>query len=216
MRRDGRVPVLRLSTVRVRHAVAADLPALAGTLARAFADDQLFSWVYESVAGDARERRLEAFFDVCLRAGLTRGHTYAAEGDVAAALWAPPDVGVFDDAHVEELILLLAGHLGGRAELVGEAFSTISDAHPHDVPHFYLFVLGTAPDARGRGIGGALLRHVLATCDRDGLPAYLESSDPRNVPLYERHGFRVLSELEVVPGGPVVRPMWRDPRPSVT
>ena len=211
MRRDGRLPVLRLSTVRPRHAVAADVPALARTLGRAFADDQLFSWIYDAVAGDARERRLEAFFEICLRSGLRRGHTYAVPGDAAAAVWAPPDVGVFDDEHVTELVTLLAGHLGARAELVGEAFTTISDAHPTDVPHFYLFALGTLPEERGHGLGGALLSHVLATCDAEGLPAYLESSDARNLSLYERHGFRVLSELEVVPGGPVVRPMWRDP-----
>jgi len=154
---------------------------------------------------------LEAFFDVCLRAGLQRGHTYLVGAGEATAVWAPPDVGVFDDDHVEELLLLMAGHLGGRAELVGQAFLTITEAHPHDVPHFYLFALGTAPEARGRGLAAALLRRVLDVCDADGLPAYLESSDPRNVPLYERHGFRVLSELEVVPGGPVIRPMWRDP-----
>jgi ribosomal protein S18 acetylase RimI-like enzyme len=195
----------------VRHAVAADLPALAATLGRAFADDQLFTWVYEGSAGDALERRLTSFFDVCLRAGLRRGHTYAVDGDVGAAIWSPPDVDVFDDEHLEELVLLLAGHLGARAELVGEAFTLLGEAHPHDVPHFYLFVLGTRPDHRGAGVGSALLRHVLDTCDAEGLPAYLESSDPRNVPLYERHGFRVLQELEVSPGGPTARPMWRDP-----
>lgn len=195
----------------VRHAVAKDVPALARTLGRAFCDDQLFSWVYEATTGDALARRLEAFFDVCLRTGLRRGHTYATDGDAGAAIWAPPDVEVFDDEHLEELVLLLAGHLGGRAELVGEAFARLSEAHPQDVPHFYLFVLGTDPDRRGEGLGTTLLRRVLDTCDGEGLPAYLESSDPRNVPLYERHGFHVVQELEVAPGGPIVRPMWRDP-----
>ena len=44
------------------------------------------------------------------------------------------------------------------------------------------------------GLGSALIKHGLRQCDAQGLPAYLESSHPRNVPLYERHGFRVVSQ----------------------
>ena len=47
-------------------------------------------------------------------------------------------------------------------------------------------------------------------CDAEGLSAYLESSDLANVPLYERHGFRVTGEV-VIPDGPVIPLMWRDP-----
>lgn len=196
----------------VRHAVAGDLPALARTLARAFADDATFRWMYDGDADEVLEARLTSFFDVCLRTGLQRGHTYAADGDAAAAVWAPPDVEVFDEAHLEELVLLLAGQLGTRAQVIDEAFARIGERHPRHVPHFYLFILGSDPDQRGAGLGTALLHHVLGTCDAEGLPAYLESSDPRNVPLYERHGFRVIDEVEMAPGGPVMRPMWRDPR----
>ena len=64
--------------------------------------------------------------------------------------------------------------------------------HPKE-PYWYLPLIGVDPARQGKGLGGALLRHQLAICDRDGAPAYLESSNPRNISLYERHGFAALS-----------------------
>jgi GNAT superfamily N-acetyltransferase len=58
--------------------------------------------------------------------------------------------------------------------------------------------------AQGRGLGSALLRHVLATCDGDALPAYLEATNPRNRDLYARHGFDV---VEVIQAG-TSPPLW--------
>jgi ribosomal protein S18 acetylase RimI-like enzyme len=67
------------------------------------------------------------------------------------------------------------------------------------------------PNAQGRGLGGALMRHAVARCDDEGLPAYLESSNPRNIPLYGRHGFEVMGRIQVG-SGPLVTPMLRHRR----
>lgn len=63
----------------------------------------------------------------------------------------------------------------------------------------------------GRDQGSTLLRHALARCDRDHVPAYLESSNPANVPLYERHGFAVLDTIQVGSSPPIF-PMLRSAR----
>jgi ribosomal protein S18 acetylase RimI-like enzyme len=84
--------------------------------------------------------------------------------------------------------------------------------HPKTPQHWYLAVLGTAPDAQGRGLGSAVLGPVLEQCDRDGVGAYLESSKERNIDFYARHGFRVLEELRLL-RGPKMWKMWREPRP---
>ena len=59
--------------------------------------------------------------------------------------------------------------------------------------------LGSASDPahQGTGIGTALLEPVLATCDRDGVPAYLESSKEANVPYYERFGWKVTAKASI-------------------
>jgi ribosomal protein S18 acetylase RimI-like enzyme len=75
-----------------------------------------------------------------------------------------------------------------------------------------LEMIGVRREAQGRGIGEQLLAPMLDHIDRLGCPSYLESSNPRNVSLYERHGFVVLAEVEMLEDGPVVRPMLRPPR----
>jgi GNAT superfamily N-acetyltransferase len=74
--------------------------------------------------------------------------------------------------------------------------------------HFYV-----DPGHQGRGHGSALLQHALRRCDRGQAPASLESTDPANIPLYERHGFRVLVTIQVGSSPPIF-PMLRAPRPA--
>ncbi len=80
--------------------------------------------------------------------------------------------------------------------------------------HYYLFAIGVRPEAQGRGIGSALLRHVLPECDRARVPAYLENTNARNIPLYLRHGFEVTQELTLPFGGPKLWLMLRQPQGS--
>jgi ribosomal protein S18 acetylase RimI-like enzyme len=148
---------------------------------------------------------------VSLDIGFPHGHVYSCGSNAGAAIWSPPDVEIFDDSAVTTFFTLLGEQLGARAEEIGTGLMKVSEAHPHDEPHFYLFVLGTASAHQSSGVGSKLIGDVLDRCDRQGLGAYLESSNIRNVPFYERHGFRVLSEVHA--GGDfVARPMWRDPR----
>lgn len=193
----------------VRFALRADLDRLAASLADAFSDDPMMTWMYADAA--RRPEMVHRFMRAALDIGFPHGHVYAAAGDTAAAIWSPPDVEMFDDAALGTLFGLLTEQLGDRVGEVGEGLTRIGEAHPHDRPHFYLFVLGTAGPSQSRGIGSALITEVLGRCDRQGLGAYLESSNVRNVPFYERHGFKVLTEVKLSQDF-VARPMWRDPR----
>lgn len=86
-----------------------------------------------------------------------------------------------------------------------------SEARYPRQPHRYLYLVGVEPGRQGRGTGSALVRAGLEACDRDRMPAYLESSKERNVPLYERHGFRVVERLDRGRSAPSMWLMWRDP-----
>ena len=77
--------------------------------------------------------------------------------------------------------------------------------------HCYLQLIGVDPAHQGKGIGSALLSQILNDCDAQRLPAYLEATSPRNLPLYKRHGFEALGRIQVADSPPVV-PMRRNPK----
>ena len=85
----------------------------------------------------------------------------------------------------------------------------MDEAHPEE-PHWYLPLIGTDPTQQGNGFGSALLDHTLAICDQQNVPAYLEATSPRNIRLYQRHGFVVLGTIQIG-GSPPITPMLRKP-----
>jgi ribosomal protein S18 acetylase RimI-like enzyme len=197
--------------VTVRQALRADLPELSHALAEAFVDDPMMVWIAGGRDADARRAIFApGFFLPCLAAGLGRGHTYTTSDRTGAAIWSPPETHFFDEAHGAAFGEAVKGHAGTEAVMrLVSLGAMVGGHHPYDIPHFYLFVLGTT--TKGHGIGSDLLRPVLDRCDADGLPAYLESSNSRNVGFYERHGFQVQWEERPSDDGPLLRGMWRVP-----
>ena len=195
----------------VRVAGRADAGRLAGALAQAFWDDPLVEFLLpDGVA--SRERRLQTLFTMTMRSPLAKGHVYTAGDGCAAAVWKPPGAWQDTPADLARSLPLGVRALRGRAVRGLSFLLDVEKQHPKDPPHWYLAVLGTEPDSQGKGHGSALLRPILERCDTEGLPAYLESSKERNVPFYERHGFRVTREHDVKKGGPRLWLMWREPR----
>lgn len=198
-------------SIEVRKAGPPDVPALTGVLARAFDDDPMANWF---VAQDKRrEERLAHMHRVELeKISLPHGEVYTTAGLQGAALWAPP--GRWKMGTLQQLMLLpamLRAVTLRRVPKVLHGIDAVEKKHP-STPHWYLFVLGTDTPHQGKGVGSALLRPVLDRCDREGTPAYLESSKEKNLPLYERHGFRVTAEMIVPHGGPKIWLMWRKPQ----
>ena len=195
----------------VRRASAADVPALAAMLARAFYDDPVASWAFRN--DRVRPRALERFQSARLRQLMGGQEIWTTDELTSAALWALPKRWRMSPRETAMLVpCFLHPLLALRGPLVGIGWEGMERAHPRHPPHFYLAVLGTEPDAQGQGLGSAVLRPVLEQCDTDGVCAYLESSKERNVDFYARHGFRVLGELRLL-RGPKMWKMWRDPRP---
>ena len=195
---------------RARRASPADLAALTRMLTRAFADDPVARWACPPAA--ARPRMLERFHAVRLRQLLREDEVWTDPGCSAAALWAPPQrwrTTLRDDLALARG--MLSPRLLRRMPLVVHGMTGIERRHPPTPPHWYLAILGTAPEAQGRGLGSSVLAPVIERCDEDGVGAYLESSKERNVAFYARHGFRVTRELRL-PRGPRIWAMWRDPR----
>lgn len=196
----------------MRPATEDDVPGLTGVLSRAFSNDPPMSWSFRDPA--TREQRLATIFGSALPSlFLPAGHVWTTSDGAGVAVWQPPGQWRTPDDKVEGLLEQYDGQL--QAEEL-DRFMTflgmIEDKHPDEPEHWYLEVLAVDLDRQGQGIGSACMQPVLARADADGTPCYLESSNLRNVPLYERHGFQVTDVVDLPDGGPSLWLMWRDPR----
>lgn len=198
-----------LSRVRpvARPAAKGDEAWLADVLARAFWDDPVFGWLHPN--DRTRYAALRRFFRAELRANRRHGRVVTTSGLDAAGVWAPPKRWKADTR--EMLIMAPAGALLASRPAVGARFfKEMEKVHPTEA-HWYLATVGADPVRKGTGAGAAVIEAVLHDCDRDGVPAYLESSKAANIPYYERFGFEVTGEVQVE-DSPILHPMWRNPR----
>jgi ribosomal protein S18 acetylase RimI-like enzyme len=193
----------------IRKATADDIPAMADMLSRAFHDDPIVDWVFRDE--QRRPRYTRRFFAGRARVLIDQREIYVADGTAAAAMWARPDEWRDPPLQALKELAILAPGVGLRAPQVVRGLVQVEAHHPKP-PHWYLAVLGTDPSRQGEGLATRLLGTVLEECDRDEVPAYLETGTERNVAFYTRHGFKVSEELRL-PKGPPIWLMWRDPRP---
>ena len=191
-----------------RHVLRNRVDAVAAIMARAFKDDPVMNWMFQGAANPLE--LLTQFMSLTGTRSVTIGHAYELVDGAGAAFWVPPDSSMFTEAMGIEFYAMMTGAVGeARTETVLGALREATDFHPEE-PHFYLSTIGVDPDHRGQGLGAKLMQRVLKICDDEGLVAYLESSNQRNVSLYERVGFETITEVRL-PDGPVMRPMMRRP-----
>lgn len=194
-----------MMTIDVRSATETDQQAVIGVITLAFSSDPMARWAFPDPA------TYLAVMPEVVRAfggnGFAHGTAHLVDGGLGAAMWLPP--GVHPDS--DRLTALTEAHVPEErlADLM-KVFEQMEAYHPPD-PCWYLPLIGVDPACQGRGCGSALLRYALERCDRDGVPAYLESSNPRNVPLYERHGFESIGTIQSG-ASPTLVPMLRRPR----
>jgi GNAT superfamily N-acetyltransferase len=191
------------SVIAVDCASPADAPPVAAVIAAAFLNDPTWSWAFPVPAARMR------YWEMCVADALRYSWVFRSENFETVSVWIPPGGTEFSPQDEQRLPQLLAELVGPRAPEVAELIRRFGEAHPRREPHYYLSLLGTADEHRGRGLGMALLRENLARVDAENMPAYLESSNPRNDHLYESVGFEPIVSFQAPGGGPTVTGMWR-------
>jgi GNAT superfamily N-acetyltransferase len=189
----------------IKKALPQDEAGAIGVMTLAFSADPMARWSMPDPA-----KYLAIFSSIAKAFGgnaFDTGTAYIANGCAGAALWLPPGTGsdeesltrLFDENTDDDI----------KADMQG-IFEQMEKFHPTE-PHWYLPMIGVDPAHQGAGIGSALMMEALKAVDRDGIIAYLESSNPRNIPLYQRYGFEVIGEIQSG-SSPVLRPMLRRAR----
>jgi ribosomal protein S18 acetylase RimI-like enzyme len=190
----------------VRVAVATDLQRAVATVTAAFASDPVWSWAFP----DSDE--LELWWRLLMENAF-RNSWISALGDYrAVSVWIPPGASELSDAEEQRIEPLLDKLAGSRAPQVAQLLDRFDEAHPKDVPHYYLSLLATHPAHRGHGLGMSLVAEKLAQIDAESTPAYLESSNPANHARYERAGFERVGSFSSPDGSCTLATMWREPR----
>jgi ribosomal protein S18 acetylase RimI-like enzyme len=184
--------------------VSDEAPAIA-VVVMAFSADPAVRWAWP----DANQylRHFPSFVRAFGGNAFPHESAYCLDGYAGAALWLPPAVHPDEDA----MMTLLQRTGSEQAQKDGPAlFEQMGRYHPQE-PHWYLPFIGVDPLQQGKGYGTVLMEHALIPCDRDHTLAYLESSNPKNIPFYERHGFELLGTIQVGTSPPIF-PMLRKPR----
>ena len=191
--------------MHTRVATDADLDGLTTTLTAAFQADPLWGrWAFPN------SRELAAWWRFYLRYALRYPCVWVRGDYAAASVWIPPGGSELPEEGEKRLGPLLENLVGPRASDIVKLVERFDASHPQEPPHYYLALLGTHPDYRGRGLGMGLLSQNLASMDAEGVPTYLESTNPDNNPRYERLGFRRVGEFTTPDGSRTVTTMWRD------
>jgi len=209
----------------IRDVAPIDTAEIASVLAEAMGDQPVARWIMP--VAETRRRLAPGYFEIYAEHAIKYGEVYATvdsdDGKVSGvALWFPFTSLIPSPSDYDQRLREAVGSGRGRAEGAGreggdsayeravELDAALEAHHPMDA-HHYLAFLAVRPDRQNHGIGSSLLDRHHARLDAAGIPAYLESNDPRNRELYLRHGYAVRSEIRLPDDGPPVWPMWRVP-----
>jgi GNAT superfamily N-acetyltransferase len=213
LKTNGATPVS--DPTAYRQLTLADVEPAARVIAQAFVEDPLCRYMLPFRF--TRVRTLVKFFRAYGQVAIAHGRGYGCgEPLQGVAYWNTPDdesisvkvteIGVF-------IPLLFTLYPLGlyRAQAIMAAINTLHKKYASG-PHYYLDNLGVLSEARGQGVSSRLIRPFLARADERGLPAYTDTVNQVNVPLYEHFGFQAIEEVSVPGTGITVWALFRAAR----
>ena len=179
----------------VRRCASAQREAAIEALALALRDDPQLSW---GVTGEDRDERLRALIAEDVDAGLECDELWSTGELEAVATWSPP---LGRAERIAEIVDRAAAERDDptdpdKREACAE-YDRVLASHLPEESAWYLEILGTRPEQRRRGYASALLGPGLSRCDREGVGALVDTSNPGALPFYEALGFELVTELRV-------------------
>ena len=179
--------------------------AAAAVLGRAFADYEFLRYYFPDET--QRHTMANTFVIIALSVCLKYGEAYATSEQMeGVAAWLPPGkapFGIWQVVRSVSLPIILRFGRQGAGRMQGYA-RFVEKIHRKLLPyqHWYLQVIGVDPAYQGQGFSSRLIRPVLERIDREQMACALETNIDKNVAIYRRFGFEVISE-DKMPGTPV-------------
>jgi ribosomal protein S18 acetylase RimI-like enzyme len=191
--------------INVNRVPPSEQDAAVGAIVAAFRGDPVAQWFYPD--RQQYDEIFPRFVGILAEAAFAHDGVYCTEDYTAAALWLAPGVHA-DEKAVAAIVEATIPKTSQPA--VAALLERMEQGHPNQ-PHWYLPMIGVAPEKQRHGYGSALLKASLERCDAEDTLAYLEASSIQSVPLYERHGFQVVGRIQVASSPPLFS-MLRKPR----
>ena len=192
------------SELFVKRAGADDTALVGEILGDAFGADPITKWI------SPNPEYPRWCWPVVVSLFLPHHEVYVTENGLGTAMWVRPGVELNIKPGLAMLWDLWRRFGTGSILRLFRIMSMMQKHHPKD-NHYYLFAIGVRSGSRGQGIGSALLENVLQKCDHEKVGVYLESSNSLNLPFYQRHGFKLRSEIALPGNGPSLYLMYREP-----
>ena len=171
-----------------------DKELIVNILSKSFDDNQSVNYIVkqDSNRAERMKKLMEYSFDVCH----LFGDVFLTDDKKGCALIVMPDKkkttlkSISLDA---KLALSCIGLSNLKKAMAREA--AINKLHPKS-PMYYLWFIGVDPSEQNKGIGTNLLKEVIAEGSSKQRPIYLETSTLKNIPWYEKFGFKVYDKLD--------------------
>ena len=195
---EDKVDIVAVSEAETERAIA--------VLTAGFVADPFIRWIFPDVQDFLAH--YPGFVRYLVRPSCQAGGLFAEKNFGAAAAWLRPGVEPEEQAlgrYIDETV----------CPEIRDAFyaagAQMAEYHHRAGPCWYLPAIAADPTRQGQGLGSALMKHALEACDEEGTNAYLECSNAANIPLYQRHGFEIVGEIQVG-SSPTTLPMVRPAR----
>jgi len=177
-----------------------DIGKAAETLTLAFMDDPLSKNVFQKEA--TRFQNLLTYFKFRIKYGLRYGEVYSTSNDFeGVAIWLSGK-----KTHVSIWRGMLSGGMKLYGELSGELMTKFNEINHYTTsfrnsiiqpPYYQLSPIGVIPEMQGKGFGGKLLKPMFERFDDKKIICFLETQTKKNIPLYQKYGFKVVKEGKI-------------------
>lgn len=173
---------------------------VAEMLARAFHDDPAFTYIIPDAS--ERKNKLPYLFQLSLGFGVLYGEAYATSPNLEGiAVWLPSetvDMSFWETMPSDESALMakIGGEIIGKLQVFTDYCTPLHKRHA-PFRHWFLEELAVDPMFQGKSYAATLLKPMLAKIDQEHLPCYLRTQNGRNVPFYQRYGFKLIEEGEI-------------------
>lgn len=182
----------------MKRAIRKDKERVIEILVQSFQNDSHTDWVTEP-HNKNKNKRLDALMNLAFEETFLGGEVYLTDDKTGTAFWKKNRTGGVSLANLMSKVRFASVFGWRKIKAILEMEKYVEKLHPAD-DFLYLWFIGVLPEGQGKGNASELLDPVLENCEKENLPVYLQTANPKNVKIYERKGFEIYHQWSLQDG----------------